>query len=130
MRVVCVLNPTQDGHLTIGKEYVVKEERGSKTAGDYVLQCDGFTITFPKSCFEWTSDKVTLSRMDCYAGKWLAEATAHSPDIFDEPGVYVQFIEGCGYHPYTMTPDEADRLADRIREAAAKTREAFAAKGK
>lgn len=71
------------------------------------------------------SDKVTLSRMDCYAGKFEAEASGHTPDIHDEPGVYVQFIEGCGYDVYTLTPDEADTLADRIREAAAETRKAF-----
>lgn len=71
------------------------------------------------------SDKVTLSRMDCYAGKFVAEAVAQEPDIFDEEGVYVQFIEGCGYHVFDMTPDEADTLADRIKEAAAATRKAF-----
>lgn len=126
MRVICVNNPTRDSHLVVGKEYVVKKEKGD----NYILQCDDFTVTFPKSCFEWTSDNVTLSRMDCYAGKWLAHASGWTPDIHDEEGVYIEFIEGCGHHVYEATPDEADRFADRIKEQAAKSREAFQKKGK
>lgn len=52
MRVKCINNPTEDVHLTIGKEYVVKEEKEK----DYILQCNGFTVTFPQSCFETASD--------------------------------------------------------------------------
>lgn len=121
MRVKCTNNPTGDSHLVIGKEYVVRQEKGN----DYILKYGDGVITFPHSCFEWVSDRVTLSKMDCYAGKLLVEAVAHDPNIFDEAGIYVQFIEGCGYSPYTMTPDEADALADRIKEAAAETRRMF-----
>lgn len=66
-----------------------------------------------------------LSRMDCYAGKIHAETMPHEPDIHDEPGVYVQFREGCGHTVYTMTPDEADEYADMLKVAAAHTRKAF-----
>lgn len=69
--------------------------------------------------------RIELSQMDCYAGKFKAEAIAHEADVFDEPGVYAQFIEGCGHHVFTMTPDEADQFADMIKAAADKSRKSF-----
>lgn len=62
-------------------------------------------------------DEVTLSRMDCYAGKQRAEVNAYDPELQLEDGidappyVWLQFVEGCGYTVYTVTPDEAEDLA-------------------
>jgi len=69
---------------------------------------------------------LTLSQMDCYAGKMLAECMPFSPDIHKEPGMYLQFVEGCGYHVYTLTPDEADKLAEMLRQTAEQSRREFA----
>ncbi len=67
-----------------------------------------------------------VSGMECYAGKWWAQVLDHSPDIHNKPGVYCQFVEGCGYHVYTLNPDEAELLAAMLLQGAAKTRAAFA----
>lgn len=68
--------------------------------------------------------------MDCYAGKMRAEANPHEPDIFDEPGVYLQFVEGCGYTVFTLTPEEAEQYADMLKASAKASREAFQKKTK
>lgn len=74
--------------------------------------------------------KIELSQMNCYAGKIKAEVLAHTSDIYDEPGAYAQFIEGCGYDVYTMTPDEADVFADMLKAGAQASRNAFSNKKK
>lgn len=78
-------------------------------------------IQWPK----W-KDSIVCSTMDCYAGKWRAEVMAMSPDIHDQPGIYVQFVEGCGYHPFTLTPEEALTLAEKMRQAALHSKKDFA----
>ena len=69
------------------------------------------------------NEPIKLSRMPCYAGFWKAQATAHTADIHDKPGVYVQFIEGCGYSVFEMEPEEALELAIQITIAVNKTKE-------
>ena len=66
-----------------------------------------------------------LSKMDCYAGKQLVEVSDFSPDIHDEPGMYLQFVEGCGYTVYEITPDEAEKLAALLLAKAKETRKNF-----
>jgi hypothetical protein len=56
-------------------------------------------------------ESIKLSQMDCYAGKWRAEVQAKSKDIHDEAGLYLQFVEGCGYTVFDLTPDEGRELA-------------------
>ncbi len=51
--------------------------------------------------------QIKLSRMDCYAGKQRAEVMAGDKDYF-----YLQFVEGCGYTVYEITPDEAIELGN------------------
>lgn len=41
-----------------------------------------------------------------------------SPDIHNEPGLYLEHQEGCGYMPYELTPDEAIKIAQALIEAA------------
>jgi hypothetical protein len=43
-----------------------------------------------------------------------AEVLGFDPDINGEPGMYLQFVEGCGYDVYEFTPDEARRLATEL----------------
>lgn len=121
-----------------GKEYdVITYHPTSEFSGEFLVYfpenlvgTGNLSCGFDANLFREVSNNVTLSNMDCYAGKWLANAQAHSPDIFDKPGVYLQFIEGCGYSPYTMSPDEADEVADRLKKAAAESRRLFAEKAK
>lgn len=75
-------------------------------------------------------ETVKLSLMPCYAGSWQAEVMTSTPDPgeSEEPHFYLQFVEGCGYSVYSMTPDEAEKVAmnmlagvKRIRGAAGPT---------
>lgn len=54
---------------------------------------------------------IDLSRMDCYAGKWRAEILESTPAPTDPPGtepfLWIQFVEGCGYTTFELTPQEA-----------------------
>jgi hypothetical protein len=43
-----------------------------------------------------------------------AEVLGFDPDINGEPGMYLQFVEGCGYDVYELTPDEARELAGEL----------------
>lgn len=68
-----------------------------------------------------------LSMMDCYAGKWWSKVMPWTPDIHDErAGLYLDMIEGCGSNPYSMTPDEAEKVALALLAGAAETRAAYA----
>lgn len=55
----------------------------------------------------------------------VMEVQPFTRDIYDAPGVYLQKVEGCGYDVFTLTADEADKLGDMLKEAAAKTRAEF-----
>lgn len=80
--------------------------------------------SFPAEVIQ--TDAIKLSRMDCYAGKIRAEVLPWENDGLDRvPGLYLQFVQGCGYSPYEMTPDEADQLAALLRVGAAKARANF-----
>ncbi len=76
-------------------------------------------------------DSVSLSRMPCYAGLQRAEVIGGEPyrreghpDL--DPYFYLQFVEGCGYTVYEITPDEADKLAAILTERAKYCRQAYA----
>lgn len=75
-------------------------------------------------------DYIYLSQMDCYAGKWRAQAITmgfyDQKDIERGPGVYCQMIEGCGYNVYEMTADEAEKFAEILIQTAKKAREEHA----
>lgn len=70
-------------------------------------------------------NSIRLSQMDCYTGKIRAEVNAFGPDIHSQPGLYLQFVEGCGYDVKTLTPDEAEQLAELLLKSAFRTRKAF-----
>jgi hypothetical protein len=73
------------------------------------------------------SERVDLNAMKPgYDGRLKrAEISAHEPPIHDVPGVYLQFVEGCGYDVYELTPDEADAISKYLADAAVQTRAAF-----
>lgn len=56
------------------------------------------------------------------------EVLEFSPDIHDEPGLYLQRVEGCGYYIMQMTPEQAETLAQELLEVAEESRAAFAKK--
>jgi len=68
-----------------------------------------------------------LTLTTCYAGHWWVEVMPYSPDIHenDPPAMYLQFKEGCGYTPFSITPEEAERLADLLKAGAAAVRRAY-----
>lgn len=70
-------------------------------------------------------EKVPLSKMPCYAGNIYVEVTPFSPDLHDNEGIYLQFVEGCGYDVKTLTPNEAEILAKQLQLAAIRTRKSF-----
>ena len=41
-----------------------------------------------------------------------------SPEIHDEPGIYLEHQSGCGYSPYALTPIEARTIASALIAAA------------
>lgn len=74
-------------------------------------------------------EKMDLSRHDCYAGKMRVEVMDASPELQESPHpqayLYLQFVEGCGYSPYELTPQEADHLAHMLQAGAARARKNF-----
>lgn len=54
---------------------------------------------------------------------WLDEAK--TIEHYENPGVVLQKVEGCGYDVTEMTADQADHLANQLLKAAAETRAAF-----
>lgn len=58
------------------------------------------------------------------------EVMEFSPDIHDKPGVYLQYVEGCGYTVYNLTPDEARFLGECLIRKAKETMKAFSKAGK
>jgi hypothetical protein len=56
------------------------------------------------------------------------EVLAHDPDIHDEPGVYLQKVEGCGYTVFELTPEEATILGTFLIEQAEESVTAFRSK--
>jgi hypothetical protein len=71
-------------------------------------------------------EHILVSQMICYTGSpWRCEVSDWTPGIHDIPGVYIQFVEGCGYHVWDLTPDEAEGLAAILLKQAAKTRANF-----
>lgn len=71
--------------------------------------------------------------MDCYAGKWAVEVMPHEPFLdekktivhMEQPGMFLQFVEGCGYTVFNLTPNEAESLAKILVQGAKATRKAF-----
>lgn len=74
-----------------------------------------------------SKDSIELSLMDCYAGKERAEIMVFEKEDgdYDAPGLWLQFVQGCGYTPYQLTANEADKLADILKKGAAKSRKSF-----
>lgn len=58
-------------------------------------------------------------------GPQYLEIVGFSPDIHDIPGLYLQHVEGCVYHPYELTPKEATKLGKALIEAASQVTETF-----
>ena len=56
------------------------------------------------------------------------EVQEFGPDIHEGPGMYLQFVDGCGYTVYTLSPDEAEALAKMLTTAAETTRKLFSSK--
>jgi hypothetical protein len=79
----------------------------------------------PASQGDPMKEAITLSLMDCYAGKQLAEVMpwGGGMDGTHVGGLYLQFVEGCGYTVYELTPDEADALALALVRGAAVARQ-------
>lgn len=81
------------------------------------------------------SESIKLSQMPCYAGLWKAEVIAQEPfiptqgkesiEMYEKPGVTLQFVEGCGYTVFNLTPEEADELVKQLQYAAMLTRLKF-----
>ena len=73
--------------------------------------------------------EIDLSHHKSYTGgQQQAEVQEFGPDIHDGPGMYLQFVDGCGYTVYTLSPDEAEALAKMLTEAAELTRKLFQAR--
>lgn len=75
-------------------------------------------------------EKVILSLEDGYAGKRYVEIMDSCPENTSGsiPYLWFQFVEGCGYTDYRMTPDEADKVADMLKTAAERIRKAWGVK--
>jgi hypothetical protein len=73
-------------------------------------------------------DHIKLSKMPCYAGLWRAEVMEFTPDINggNNKGVYLQFVEGCGYSVFELTTDEARELAQILVDKANQTDKIYA----
>jgi hypothetical protein len=48
--------------------------------------------------------------------------------VWDEPGVYLQFVEGCGYDVRVLSANEAEDLACHLLKAATESRFSFSEK--
>ncbi len=76
-----------------------------------------------------SKERIELSRMPCYAGKWEATVmpwTLHGA-YKDEPVdefLYLDFVEGCGSTVFELTPDEAEKLAGMLMNGAKQARQA------
>ncbi len=88
--------------------------------------------TPPHHTFFDPTNKVEMTlRAPCYTGLYeFLEVSAHDPDIHDEPGIYLQKVEGCGYDVWELTAEEADALAVILAAKAKETRAAFKGKTK
>lgn len=57
----------------------------------------------------------------------MVEIMDREPGLSTAPGIYLQFREGQAYTVFDITPEEADRLADNLKQAANKSRKRFLA---
>lgn len=73
------------------------------------------------------SDSVELTEMPpAYTGHpCRLQITGFSKGINDQPGVYLQHVEGCGYTVYELTPEQARNVAKLLIDAADKTEKEF-----
>lgn len=53
------------------------------------------------------------------------QVLSFSKGIHDEPGVYLQRVEGCGYEVWEMTPEEAESVAKHLLQAAKDSLKSF-----
>lgn len=68
---------------------------------------------------KFQKDSIPLTRHVGYDGNFKRlEVMPFSPDIHDGPGVYLQLVEGCGYHVHELTTEEARKLAKSLIESA------------
>jgi hypothetical protein len=74
--------------------------------------------TMPDEADKPAPFRMPLSLMDCYAGKQQVEIMTSEQDGTNEPLLYLQFVEGCGYDVYRLTMEEAFNIAEALRIAA------------
>jgi hypothetical protein len=121
-----------------GKWYVQWIRDGEETV--YLKRDDSWEVAAPddqgyfdtkeeaEEALAWSNrdHAFPLTLTKCYVGHWWVEVMPYSPRIHEEgAGLYLQFKEGCGYTPFSITPDEADRLADLLKAGAAQARRAY-----
>jgi hypothetical protein len=70
--------------------------------------------------------KTILKEQVGYDGRPKAiEVLSFNKDIHNNPGVYLQRVEGCGYEVWEMTPEEAESVAKHLLQAAKDSLKSF-----